>query len=495
MIRPTIYLLTCLFFFSCSSNGDLDDFTKPELVTITGTVLKPAPNSKQISLAITRHGLGQEEIESEIDNEGKFKFQFETYTPTDVWLSYQENLLLVVHPGDSVAVVFDGSVSGRTELLETIRFSGDRSETNHQIAMFQKAYFGKNSDWRKDNYAIKNYGPVEFKSYADTLHSIETSLYHAFVKTHSPNDEAANWALSFLNRNHFVRLADYPRSHRTALVLQESEWDVPIDYYNYMKTTNMMPTSLASADATYDITNRYLYSYLRRIVNKTLISLKETDSDYTKDSVFLQTIAEQTRDSHFREIVTTQYLNDNLTGLKLDAYERNVDFIEANIKEPFLIEPLKKRYSELRRKVDELPLPKNARIETVTDSYDSFIGKVINDNKGRPIYIDIWATWCGPCLEQFPYSKKLQNELTEVTFAYMCIESDRTAFDNTLKRFQLDGQHYFLNMAQSRALRNELKIDGIPRYLLVDRSGKVLNSDFDHPGSNDTKRKISQLLE
>lgn len=495
MARLIILLLTCLFCLSCSLKSDHGRFNKPVLVTVTGTVLNAAPTSKRISLAVTRVGLGQEEIASDIDNEGKFLFQFETYMPTDIWLTYQTNLLFVVHPGDSISVEFDGSMPDRPELLKTIKFSGDRATINNQIAAFQKAFFSKNHDWRKENYAIKNYGPDEFKAYADTLHSIETTLYNEFLKTYSPSDEAADWALFFLNRNNFVRLTEYPSSHRRALLLKESEWDVPIDYYNYMKSMKLMPTSLVSADATYDITNRYLYSYLRRIVNETLGSLNETDSAYTKDSVFLQIIAEQTPDLHLREIVATQYLNDNLRELKLDAYERNVDFIEANIKEPYLIEPLKKRYSELRQTVNELPLPENARIETINDRSDSFIDRVINDNKGKTIYVDIWATWCGPCLQQFPYSKKLKHELTNVTFVYMCIESERTAFDNVLKRFQLDGQHYFLNHTQSMALRKELKIDGIPRYLLIDRNGKILDSDFDQPGSEDTKKKISKLLE
>jgi thiol-disulfide isomerase/thioredoxin len=490
-----IHLLTCLFWLACSPKAELDDFTKPELVTVAGRVLNPAPDNKRISLAVTRLGLGNEELESEIDNEGKFKFQFETYTPTDVWLIYQTNLLFVVHPGDSMFVAFDGSMPDRPELLETIKFSGDRETTNNQIAAFQKAYYSRNyQDWQKEEYAIKNYGPKEFTAYADTIRSEETNLYNDFLKTHSPNDEAEKWASFFVYGNHFVKMMRYPKSHRVALVLKESEWNVPTSYYNELKATKPMSESLASANAIYRITNIYLYGYLGRIVKETLITLKETDSEYAKDSVFLQTISEQTTDPQFRAIAITQYLNDNLSELRLDSYERNLDFIQVNIKEPFLIEPLKQRYSELRRKLDKLPLPENARIENITDSSNSFINNVINDNKGRPIYIDIWATWCGPCLEQFPYSKKLQKELPDVSFVYVCIESGRTGFDNTIKTFHLDGQHYFLNTAQSKALREELNINGIPRYLLIDWDGSILDSDFDQPGSDDTKKNIAKLL-
>ena len=495
MAKLMIHLLACLFWFACSPKAALDDFAKPELVTVAGRVVNPVPDSKRIALAINRLGLGQEEIESEIDIEGKFRFQFETYTPTDIWLTYQTNLLFVVHPGDSMSVELDGSMSDRQELLETIKFSGDRATTNHQIAAFQKAYYGRNRNWQKEDYAIKNYGPEDFKAYADTIRSEEINLYNDFLKAHSPNDEAAKWALFFVYRNHFVKMTRYPNSHRIALVLKESEWNVPISYYNYVKTTKPMSGSLVSADAIFGITNVYLYRYLGRIVNETLISLGETNSEYIKDSIFLQTIAEYTSDPQFREIATTQYLNDKLSGLKLDAYERNLDFIQANIKKPYLIEPLRRRYSELNRKVNELPIPENARIKNINDTSNTFISKVISDNKGRIIYVDIWATWCGPCLEQFPYSQKLQNELTDVSFVYLCIESERTAFHNTIKRFQLEGQHYFLSKTQSKAIKKELNIDGIPHYLLIDRNGKVVNSNFElHPSSDKTKKEIEKLL-
>ena len=497
MVRLIIFLLPCLFSLACSPKAEIDDIiTKPELVTVAGRVIDPLPDSKRIALAINRLGVGQEEIESEIDNEGKFQFEFETYTPTDIWLTYQTNLLFVVHPGDSVSVEFNGSIPHRPELLGTIKFSGDRATTNNQIAAFQKAYLEMGHNWQQENNAIKKYGPEEFKAYADTIRLIETNLYDGFIKRHSPNDEAANWALSRLSRNHFVRLTSYPNAHRMALVLKEGEWNVPISYYDYVKTTTPISRSLLSADAIYDVTNSYLYRYLRQVVNERLVRHEATDSEYIRDSIFLQTISEYTPDPQFREIAITQYLNDNLSGLKLEAYERNLDFIEANVKQPFLIEPLRKRYSVVSRKVNELPIPENAWIQNISDSSNAFINKVISDNKGRIIYIDIWATWCRPCLEQFPYSKKLQNGLTDVTFVYMCIESDRTAFENTIKRFQLGGQHYFLNNRQSTAFRRELNIDGIPHYLLIDRNGKVINANFElQPSSDQTKRKLEDLLE
>lgn len=105
------------------------------------------------------------------------------------------------------------------------------------------------------------------------------------------------------------------------------------------------------------------------------------------------------------------------------------------------------------------------------------------------------TSWCGPCLDEFPHSNKLREEFPEVEFIYICIESDKKRFENTIKRFQLGGHHYFLNSMESERLRNELNIDGIPRYLVIDRTGTVLDNGTNlHPGNQETKKEMLRLI-
>lgn len=110
-----------------------------------------------------------------------------------------------------------------------LRRSGDNQQSDRRVS---KSLFWQRPQLAERRICEKNCGPEEFKACADTVRSEEeTNLYNAFLKTHSPNDEAAKCALFRLNRNHFLRMTTYPNSHRMALMLKESEWNVPISYY------------------------------------------------------------------------------------------------------------------------------------------------------------------------------------------------------------------------------------------------------------------------
>jgi len=122
----------------------------PQQIIVAGKIDNYDP-SWEVVLAVNRAGFIQEPIQVKTDSTGSFTTTFESYIPTDAYLVYKANFLVLLHPGDSLFVHFDGQYSDGSEILNTIKFGGNAAQTNQYAAKFQQMYYSNElfCDWDK----------------------------------------------------------------------------------------------------------------------------------------------------------------------------------------------------------------------------------------------------------------------------------------------------------------------------------------------------------
>jgi thiol-disulfide isomerase/thioredoxin len=122
------------------------------------------------------------------------------------------------------------------------------------------------------------------------------------------------------------------------------------------------------------------------------------------------------------------------------------------------------------------------------------------DFQGKVVYLDVWATWCGPCLAEFPHSKTLKAEYednADVVFMYVSID-DAKDHDKWLKFLENDpefkGVHLYADGAWRSKICEDYMVSGIPRYMLFDKEGRIHDSNAPRPSSGDKIRKELNAL-
>lgn len=122
----------------------------------------------------------------------------------------------------------------------------------------------------------------------------------------------------------------------------------------------------------------------------------------------------------------------------------------------------------------------------------------IKDLKGKIVYVDVWATWCGPCVAEIPFSKKLQEELKNddrIQFLNVSIDTQRSAWEQFLEKDKAwKGHHIILDPEKNIAFSRAYKLFGVPDYILIDQRGNIVTVKAPRPSDKNIRKEIQQLL-
>ncbi|ASO06422.1 TlpA family protein disulfide reductase [Arenibacter algicola] len=111
------------------------------------------------------------------------------------------------------------------------------------------------------------------------------------------------------------------------------------------------------------------------------------------------------------------------------------------------------------------------------------------DLKGKPVYIDLWATWCMPCIAEIPALKDLEKKFKEIQFVSICKSDTKERWTKMVAEKDLKGIQLFAPNDDIEFIQKYM-IQGIPRFILLDTEGKIIDSNAKRPSD---ARLIEQL--
>lgn len=146
------------------------------------------------------------------------------------------------------------------------------------------------------------------------------------------------------------------------------------------------------------------------------------------------------------------------------------------------------------------------------ESYENYSGgnTSLSDLKGKYVYVDVWATWCGPCKVEIPHLKELEKEYHDKNIAFVSIsvdngrgykaETEEEAFNlskdgwkKMIAEKEMGGIQLFSDKAWESDFVQGYKITGIPRFILIDPDGNIVSADAPRPSSPAIKELFNSL--
>ena len=260
------------------------------------------------------------------------------------------------------------------------------------------------------------------------------------------------------------------------------------DYHSYFTKNKEFDTSKGFSDALNDLDytdennfnfsssyRNLLSSHYRNEAEK----LVEKDSLKSNDIAYLETLA-----SIKSQTIKNKMLYDDakygITHIdNLEEYYKIYSNASTNIANN---EKITKSYNSLKVISKGNPSPKFINYENNAGGITS-----LDDLNGKYVYVDVWATWCGPCIAQIPSLKKIEKQYHGKNIEFVSISIDAKKDHDKWKKMIIDKELGGIQLYADNSWESEFvegyMIKGIPRFILIDPQGNIVSANAPRPSS------------
>ncbi|MBW8050974.1 MAG: AhpC/TSA family protein [Cytophagales bacterium] len=466
-MKKLLYLFCALVIAACSQTE------KPNTpVFISGTIENPKSD-----LILIRGTKEHETVVIDsinVDENGKFISSFELEKAGYFKFYHgREHTDLFLTPGDSLYISLNIE-----KFDETIQYNGKGAEVNNYLAKKVLLEEKLNAIGYPQLYSLEK---EQFIARADSVKNVRENHLKKFLNSNQNiSEKFKKFEQADILYSRAWMLMNYPDYYKR--FSKKDSVNLGEDYYSFLTQLNLNDGELIDLG----FYTMYLKSYLDKKANdefKKDSTLKDIDNALTVVKLRLT-----------KEIFTDEtiknYMLYTLMGAQI-KYEgiKNTEALMAdfvkNCTDQKYLTKVKELYSKWQKLAEGKPAP--------LFSYPDINGDTISlsDFKGKFVYIDVWATWCGPCKAELPHLEKLQEHFKEnenIVFVSVSVDNTKEPWEKMVKEKEMKGVQLFA-LGWS-AITKDYMINSIPRFLLIDNDGKIIDANAPRPSG-----KIKEILE
>ena len=431
------------------------------------TNLKGAISNPQRDFFLLKH---QGKIDTvKLNAEGKFDLLIEQATANYFTIDYnRQSISLYLLPADEVTL----SVSGVN--ITDARITGSSAAYCNHILQRTK----------EDRAFSAAYPTFKMSSLpAETFFSLRDSVRNARLNSLAVNDKTSNFITPF-------------RESESKIYAYQMGLDL-INFKNQAIKSGMgaMPKSIEKYIDSIELNDEsmaYDASYKSFVLNKASLEANlryQSDSNKTPARYYelvIAVIGEWVKPERNKSVLISEFMPQVLKDVGTSDMTSFISTLEKVTNDKKLLESVKRyaaQYAHLYA----------GRIAPDAEFYDAE-GKVskLSDYRGKVLYIDTWATWCGPCKREIPFLKTLEESYhgKNVQFISVSTDKDVTAWKTFIAKESMSGLQLHQSQEMEKTMSYLYAVNSIPRFVLIDEEGKIISVDAPRPSSGEEIRNL-----
>jgi len=432
---------------------------------------------------------------AEIDSLGRFDISMKVLHAASFLAKYRNNLQeLFVSPGDQLFI------STNAESFDDFDFMGTHSDVCYDVINVNELLWAIETP-QQDNSAYAK-DTSEFKNYQNSIKQEKDKILQNYLNSNSCSETFRIWSTKNNQNEYYNKLMRYSWCRFGAGSENRMSYNDP--YFSFINSINLND-SIAPICYKYLFFSGELYNklnyrdsiHINSKKSKFLYDEKKKEltnkyNEYTEDEInaeLLKLAVDRDIDkiisnkySRFRDlrltILLSQYFRSRLYNLIDHVYNR----IKTEIGYKPYLNSITEYYNDFKKKEEAF---KNTPISVMKSSEkgDILLKEIAQKHKNRVIILDFWFTGCEACRSDFESMNKFKKDLIseDVDFVYLCYSSTEDNWKKVLKEYNIQGDHYLLTSDQFSYFSKMFDINSAPRYILINKQGRIVNSYFRPP--------------